>query len=56
MALERAKAEMQAANHDFGGHREEALTACDAAISQLKQALQYANQNTPGTPAPPASP
>ena len=52
MALERAKAEMQAANHDFGGHREEALTACDNAIAQLKLALQYASQANSPTPTP----
>lgn len=40
-ALERAKADMQAANHDFGGHRESALKACDNAIEQLRQALNY---------------
>jgi hypothetical protein len=56
MALERAKAEMQAANHDFGGHREEALAACDNAIAQLKLALQYASQNNPSAPTSPPSP
>jgi hypothetical protein len=40
-ALERAKAHLQAAAHDFGGHRAEALEACDNAIKQLKLALQY---------------
>jgi hypothetical protein len=53
MALERAKAEMQAAAHDYGGHRADAIAACDAAIAQLKLALQYANQNNPsGEPTP----
>jgi hypothetical protein len=55
MALERAKAEMQAAAHDFGGHRVEALAACDTAIAQLRLALQYANANPSGpetTPTP----
>ncbi len=47
-ALERAKAEMQAAAHDYGGHRVEAIAACDAAIAQLRLALQYANQAPPG--------
>ncbi len=51
-ALEAAKADMQAAAHDFGGHRADALVACDNAIAQLKQALQYANQNEPVPPAP----
>jgi hypothetical protein len=41
---------MQAAAHDYGGHRVEALTACDNAISQLKLALHYANQGAPGSP------
>lgn len=40
-ALERAKADLQRANHDFGGHRAEALEACNKAIEQLKLALQY---------------
>jgi hypothetical protein len=39
--LKRAKADLQAASHDFGGHREAALKACDDAIAQLQQALQY---------------
>jgi hypothetical protein len=51
-ALERAKAEMQAAAHDFGGHRADALAACDTAIAQLKLALQYVNQNNPSAPTP----
>jgi hypothetical protein len=57
-ALERAKAEMQAAAHDFGGHRVDALAACDTAIAQLKLALQYANGNAPSgeTPVAPSTP
>ena len=54
-ALERAKADLQAANHDFGGHRADALAACDTAIAQLQLALQYANNNQAGaqpTPTP----
>ncbi len=39
--LEQAKRELQEAAHDFGGHRAEALKACDEAINQLRQALQY---------------
>jgi hypothetical protein len=54
-ALERAKADMQAAAHDFGGHRVDAIAACDAAIAQLKLALQYAN-NPAGTPTAPPNP
>jgi F0F1-type ATP synthase epsilon subunit len=40
-ALERARDHLQHANHDFGGHREEALRACDHAIEQLRLALQF---------------
>jgi hypothetical protein len=40
-ALERAKTDLQRANHDFGGHRAEALEACNKAIEQLRLALQY---------------
>ncbi len=55
-ALERAKADMQAAAHDFGGHRVDAIAACDAAIAQLRLALQYANANEPNQGSPPAPP
>ena len=41
VALEAAKTELKTAAHDFGGHREAALKECDAAIAQLKLALQY---------------
>jgi hypothetical protein len=40
-ALEKAKIELKGAAHDFGGHREAALKECDAAIEQLKLALEY---------------
>jgi hypothetical protein len=40
-ALERAKNHLQKAAHDFGGHRVEAIQAIDAALNQLRQALQY---------------
>ncbi|MGH7605277.1 MAG: hypothetical protein ACRENK_14940 [Gemmatimonadaceae bacterium] len=40
-ALESAKRDLQRANHDFGGHRVDALAACDKAIYQLRIALQY---------------
>ena len=39
--LEEAKRELQSAAHDFGGHRVEAVKACDEAIRQLRLALQY---------------
>ncbi len=40
-ALEKARYHMKHAAHDFGGHRVEALAACDKAIEQLRLALQY---------------
>lgn len=40
-ALEGAKAELQKAPHDFGGHRADAVLAVDKAIEQLKLALEY---------------
>jgi hypothetical protein len=54
-SLERAKAEMQAAAHDYGGHRVDAIAACDAAIAQLRLALQYAKESA-ATPTAPPSP
>jgi hypothetical protein len=41
VALDAAKAELKSAAHDFGGHREAALKECDAAIVQLKLAIDY---------------
>ena len=40
-ALEEAKLALQRADHDFGGHRKDALEECDKAIAQLKLALQF---------------
>jgi hypothetical protein len=40
-ALKDARAYMQAAPHDFGGHKAEAIRASDDAIRQLNLALQY---------------
>jgi hypothetical protein len=40
--LKEARGELKDANHDFGGHREEALKAVDAAIRQLDEALMGA--------------
>lgn len=40
-ALKAAKADMEHANHDFGGHRKAALEECDKAIAQLQEALQF---------------
>lgn len=39
--LEQAKYAMQHAAHDFGGHRADAVRACDNAIAQLRLALQF---------------
>jgi len=38
-ALEKAKRHLKEAKHDFGGHREAALRACEDAIIQLQLAL-----------------
>jgi hypothetical protein len=40
-ALDKAKAYLQHAAHDFGGHRVEAIEAIDRALAQLNVALQY---------------
>jgi hypothetical protein len=40
-ALEKAKADLQHADHDFGGHRVEAIESIDRAMNQLKLALQF---------------
>ena len=40
-ALEVARDRLQHANHDFGGHREAALRACNEAIEQLRLSLQF---------------
>ena len=40
-ALEKAKDDLQRADHDFGGHRADALAECDRAIAQLRLALQF---------------
>ena len=40
-ALRDARAYMQEAPHDFGGHKAGAIRACDDAIRQLNLALAY---------------
>jgi hypothetical protein len=40
-ALVAARLHLQRAAHDFGGHRVKAIRAIDAALVQLKLALQY---------------
>jgi hypothetical protein len=42
-ALRAARADLMAASHDFGGHREEAVRTIDASIHQLEICLQYDN-------------
>jgi hypothetical protein len=39
--LREAKKELETADHDFGGHRKEAVEAVDVAIRQLEKALKY---------------
>jgi hypothetical protein len=39
--LEKAKGYLQAAAHDFNGHRADALSACDAALKQLQIIVAY---------------
>jgi hypothetical protein len=40
-ALRDARAYMAAAPHDFGGHKADAIRACDEAIRQLRLAMAY---------------
>jgi hypothetical protein len=39
--LKEAKKELEKADHDFGGHRVEAIKAADNAIKQLEKALEF---------------
>jgi hypothetical protein len=39
--LREAKKELEKADHDFGGHRVDAIKAVDHAIKQLEKALEY---------------
>jgi type II secretory pathway component PulJ len=41
VTLREAKAELEHADHDFGGHRIQAMQAVDQAMEQLKLALQH---------------
>ena len=40
-ALERAKVELQHADHDFGGHRAAAVAECEKALRELRLALEF---------------
>jgi hypothetical protein len=39
--LREAKKELEKADHDFGGHRKEAIEAINVAIKQLEKALKF---------------
>ena len=39
--LREAKKELETADHDFGGHRKDAVKATQGAIDQLELALKY---------------
>jgi hypothetical protein len=39
--LREAKKELETADHDFGGHRKDAVKATQVAIEQLESALKY---------------
>ena len=43
-ALESAKLELANSGHNFGGHKDDALQACDKAITQLQLALETAKK------------
>jgi hypothetical protein len=40
-SLEDAKGDLEHADHDFGGHRVEAIRAINAALEQLREALRF---------------
>jgi hypothetical protein len=40
-SLEKAKFDLEHADHDFGGHRVEAIGAIDHAIEELRTALRF---------------
>ncbi len=39
--LREARRELKDADHDFGGHREDAVKAIDVAVEQLETALKF---------------
>ena len=47
--LREARTELKEAAHDFGGHREKALEAVEAAIKQLDKALEATGDNVKGS-------
>ena len=61
-ALKEAKVELEAAAHDYGGHRVQAIKDIDATLLQLQLALKFGHTHdkktlpatpVPATPAPP---
>ncbi|HEX4335032.1 MAG TPA: hypothetical protein VH062_03910 [Polyangiaceae bacterium] len=53
--LKAAKASLDSAAHDHGGHRAKAEKATDLAISEVKDGIDYANSHPdpkPGGPSP----
>lgn len=40
-SLEHAKEHLQHADHDFGGHRVDAIAAIDSALNQLRICMKY---------------
>jgi L-lactate utilization protein LutB len=46
--LREARTELKESSHDYGGHREKALKATDAAINQIDKALKGAGDNIKG--------
>ena len=44
-ALQDARAHLFEAKNDFGGHKVEAIRACDEAIKQLKLAIEFDNSH-----------
>lgn len=43
--LKQAKAELEKAWHNKGGHREEGIKMIDAAIHQCEEGIRYANEH-----------
>jgi hypothetical protein len=43
--LEAARAKLEHATHDKGGHREKALELVDAAIAQIKEGMRFDNRH-----------
>jgi hypothetical protein len=43
--LQAARAKLERAEHDKGGHREKALELVNAAIAQIKEGIRYDNRH-----------